>query len=167
VSCFRGGAILYIVRSLYMERLSYIDEHSVRVDAALEQVWPALVSALRTDFGVVGTAGLASLLGLVPAEWRGDWRGALRVGDSLPGFAVTEHEPPGRLVLEGRHRFSRYALVLLLEETSGHTTVRAQTWAEFPGVSGRAYRALVIGTGGHRVAVWRLLRTVARRVRRG
>jgi hypothetical protein len=40
--------------------------------------------------------------------------------------------------------------------------VWARTWAEFPGPAGAAYRALVIGSGGHRLVVRRMLRRVAR-----
>jgi len=39
--------------------------------------------------------------------------------------------------------------------------VRAQTWATFRGVPGRACHALVIGTGAHRAAVRRMLRAMA------
>jgi hypothetical protein len=41
--------------------------------------------------------------------------------------------------------------------------VRAETRAAFPGLQGRAYRALVIGTRGHVLAVRRLLRAVKAR----
>ena len=76
------------------------------------------------------------------------------------GFHVTESTAPSKLVLEGRHPFSRYALVFLVEPLDGgRTRVRAQTWAAFPGPHGRAYRALVIGTGMH---VRLLARTLAR-----
>jgi hypothetical protein len=39
--------------------------------------------------------------------------------------------------------------------------VRAQTYAAFPGVKGRVYRALVISSGAHRFVTQRLLRRVA------
>ena len=77
---------------------------------------------------------------------------------------MEEARPPSRLALAGRHRFSRYALVFELEATGpGRTCIRARTWAAFPGILGRVYRALVIGTGGHRIVVGRLLRRVERR----
>ena len=68
-----------------------------------------------------------------------------------------------RLELVGRHRFSRYALVFTLSDDAGGTRLAAETWAEFPGVQGRAYRAAVIGTRGHVVMVRRMLAAVARR----
>jgi hypothetical protein len=46
------------------------------------------------------------------------------------------------------------------------TRLVAETRAEFPGVKGRAYRALVIDTRAHVLVVRRLLGTVAGRVER-
>jgi hypothetical protein len=90
--------------------------------------------------------------------------GTIHLGYTLPGFAVAEINAPKRLELRGGHRFSNYALVFELDATNlAGCTLRAQTWAEFPGLTGRAYRALVIGSRGHRVVVRRMLRRVARR----
>jgi hypothetical protein len=123
-----------------------------------------LASALRADLGGIAPAPLTRLLGLTPAQSRGQRSGALQPGDALPGFAVAEADAPQRLALRGRHRFSRYALTFELDP-AGETgcTLRARTWAEFPGLAGRVYRALVIGSGGHRLVVRRLLRDIARR----
>jgi hypothetical protein len=107
---------------------------------------------------------ITRLLGAAPARLRGDWRQTPGPEDTLPGFAVARAHPPERLELRGEHRFSRYALVFELDSADGsRCTLRAQTWAEFPGITGRAYRAAVIGTHGHRVVVRRLLRRVASR----
>ena len=85
----------------------------------------------------------------------------MEAGATLPGFQVEQACPPSRLALAGRHRFSRYALVFELEDTSPEgTRVRARSWGVFPGVRGRSFRALVIGTGAHRVVVRRLLRRI-------
>jgi hypothetical protein len=146
-----------------MEQLSYIDEHSIAIDATRERVWGILAPVLRRYLGVAAPASLTRLLGLTPVEARGDWRGTLHPGDALPGFAVAETHAPERLALRGGHRFSRYALVFELDATGAGCILHAQTWAEFPGLAGRAYRALVIGSGGHRLVVRRLLRNVARR----
>lgn len=147
-----------------MQQLPYIDEHSVIVGAPRERVWGALVSTLHGGLASSTPTSLRRLLHLVPAESRGDWRDDPRVDDALPGFSVTEASAPERLALSGRHRFSNYALVFELDaDGAGTCTLRAQTWAEFPGVTGRAYRALVIGSGGHRLVVRRLLREVAHR----
>lgn len=146
-----------------MERLPYIDEHRIRVGAAPEDGWAALLSVLRTQLDGARGVPVKRLLGLTPAERRGDWSGTLHVGDSLPGFSVVEIHEPLRLALRGQHRFSRYALVFELDSTGvADCTLRAQSWATFPGLAGRAYRAMVIGTGGHRVVVRRLLRTIAK-----
>jgi hypothetical protein len=146
-----------------MERLPYIDEHVSTVDAGRERTWAALVAVGRAHLGGGGAGPAVHLLRVDPPRASGDWS-APQAGATLPGFAVEEALPPSRLALAGRHRFSRYALVFDLEEAApGRTRIRARTWAAFPGVLGRAYRALVIGTGGHRLVVRRLLRRVAAR----
>ncbi|HEY1441296.1 MAG TPA: hypothetical protein VGF65_10755, partial [Mycobacterium sp.] len=61
--------------------------------------------------------------------------------------------------------FAVYRWVFELDaapDDTARTRVRALTWADFPGIHGKIYRALVIGTGGHRVAVrWTLKRIAA------
>jgi hypothetical protein len=146
-----------------MEQLPYIDEHAIDIAATPERVWRALASVLRTDLGGAASVRLTRVLGLAPVGARGDWHGTIRPGDTLPGFAVAEIDPPKRMVLCGGHRFSRYALAFELASDGDRCTLRAHTRAEFPGRSGRTYRALVIGTGAHRLVVRRLLRNVARR----
>jgi len=44
--------------------------------------------------------------------------------------------------------------------------VRAETRAEFPGLQGSVYRALVIGTRGHVLVTRRILAAVQRRAER-
>ena len=146
-----------------MERLSYIDDIALGVPAGREQTWTALRSILRSELtGFLGTP-LVRVLGATPARASGEWAGDLH-GAALPGFAVVESVPHERLELNGRHRFARYALTFELEDTGQDTTrVHALTHAEFPGVRGTLYRALVIGSGAHRIVVSRLLRHVARR----
>lgn len=138
-----------------MERLPFIDEHAARVRASPERTWDALVRVLRSDLS--GGGLLARVLSARPRARSGDWSGDL-TGATLPGFAVAEAQRPARLELRGQHRFSSYALVFLIDGDR----VRAQTYAAFPGLHGRAYRALVIGTRAHRVIVRRLLRRIAR-----
>jgi hypothetical protein len=95
------------------------------------------------------------------------WGAALAVGDTVPGFAVAELEPGRLLALRGRHRFSDYELRFELDQpVEDRTRLRATSSAEFPGVKGLVYRSLVIGTRGHRVAVRRILGSVARRAER-
>ncbi|MEB3984110.1 DUF2867 domain-containing protein [Mycobacterium sp. 663a-19] len=117
-----------------MERLPYIDEHAITVDANRDHTWSALLRVLCRD---------------------------PRDPSSVPfGFVLDEARPPSRFALKGRHTFAVYRWVFELDaRPDGRTRVRAATWAAFPGIHGKAYRALVIGTGGHRVAVrWTLKR---------
>ena len=65
--------------------------------------------------------------------------------------------------MAGRHRFSRYRLVFeLVDAADDETQLSARTYAEFPGLRGRAYRALVIGTRLHVLATNQILRSVRR-----
>jgi hypothetical protein len=137
-----------------MEQLPYIDEHSQRIDAPADAVWAALSKVLRREMG--GSARIARILGCDPAQGTAEFAG--RPGETVPGFRVVEAEPGRRLALRGRHRFSNYALTFVLDKGR----LRAQTYAAFPGVLGRLYRAAVIASGGHRLATRRLLRQVAR-----
>jgi len=123
-----------------------------------------LLAVLGREFGSAASTRIARLLGCRPAARSGSWDAGLTAGASLPGFGVQDVRAPARLALGGAHRFSRYALVFELEpiEDDG-CRVRAQTFAAFPGIAGRAYRAVVIGTGGHRIVMRRLLGRVARR----
>jgi len=144
------------------EQIPFVDEHAVTVAGAPAQVWPAVCDVVdRMTSGLVSEP-FARLLGCVPATAGGPR--PLAVGSAIPGFRVTAAEPGRELRLEGRHRFSRYALVFRLDALGpDRTRVRAESRAAFPGLHGRAYRALVIGTRGHVVAVRRLLSTIERR----
>ncbi|MCV7093375.1 DUF2867 domain-containing protein [Mycobacterium interjectum] len=117
-----------------MKRLPYIDEHATTVDANREDTWSALLLVMCRDPHDPST---------VPA-----------------GFVLDEATAPERFALKGRHPFAVYRWVFELEAESAHRTrLRALTWAGFPGIHGKVYRALVIGTGAHRVAVrWTLNR---------
>jgi len=128
--------------------LSYIDEHSVRIDAPRERVWAALQQHTRSMLTSAQRNPLVALLGPHPRE----------------GFEVVEAIENRRLGLAGRHRFSRYRLVFdLTDGPAGATTLHARSYAEFPGVLGGVYRALVIGTRLHVVATNGLLRGVRAR----
>ncbi|MEU7142009.1 hypothetical protein ABZ942_21335 [Nocardia sp. NPDC046473] len=66
------------------------------------------------------------------------------------------------MALKGRHWFSKYALIFELDdEGANRTRIRAKTLANFPGPHGKIYRALVIGSGGHKIVVRRMLRQIA------
>jgi hypothetical protein len=121
-----------------MERLPYIDEHATTVDADLAATWSALLRVMCRD---------------------------PRDPTTVPtGFVLDEAQPPERFALKGRHPFAVYRLVFELHTAPGdpgRTRLSARTWADFPGMHGKVYRVLVIGTSAHRVAVRQMLRRVA------
>lgn len=120
-----------------MERLPYIDEHAITVDATREDTWSALLRVMCRDPRDPSTAPT--------------------------GFVLDEARPPARFALKGRHPFAVYRWVFELDDQpGGRTRVHATTWADFPGLHGKIYRALVIGTRVHRVLVrWTLKRIAA------
>jgi hypothetical protein len=125
-----------------MERLPYIDEHAISVATSRAETWPAVLRTICRDPHDPST---------VP-----------------PGFVLDETRPPERLALKGRHLFATYRWVFELDaEAPQRTCVRAATWAHFPGLHGKMYRALVIGTGAHRVVVRVTLKRIASRALAG
>lgn len=137
--------------------LPLIDAHERRIDADREQVWLAL-GRMLSGSGSAYTAIALRLLGVRPVRSAGD---PLHEGSTLPGFAVSRAVRPDVLRLEGRHRFSRYALTFRLRSDGESTIVTAESRGEFPGMTGRAYRALVVGSGGHVIAVRRMLARIS------
>ncbi len=147
-------------------RLPYVDEHATTVEAGPDRVWDALTTVLDRTFSRRGAAAYARAVGCVPADASG--ARPLTVGSTVPGFAVMAAEPGRELVIEGRHHFSTYALVLRLEpDGPGRTSLRGETRAAFPGLAGGAYRLLVIGSRGHVVGMRRLLTAVRRKAEAG
>jgi hypothetical protein len=141
------------------EQLPFLDEHREHVDVPADVAWTAVVGVLRRRMG--GARSLARVLGCDPPEGTPGFSG--RVGETLPGFRVVDSEPGRRLVLQGRHRFARYALTFLIDGDQ----LCARSEAAFPGIHGRMYRALLMGSGGHRLVTRGLLRQMARAAGRG
>ena len=143
------------------EALPYVDEHAVDVDAAADDVWRAL---LATVGGLVSNPlaeGYGRLVGCDPATASGPR--PLTEGSTIPGFGVTRAVPEQELVLQGRHRFSTYALLFRIEQPAPQRLrLVAQTRAVFPGAQGAVYRTLVLRTGAHVVGVRRILSSVRR-----
>lgn len=143
--------------------LSYVDEHTIEVDALPQKVWSALWKTMSRSSGSSSLAARA----LGCDQTRADPGGPPVVGAAIIGFRVATALPPAELALEGRHRFSRYALVFRIEELGdGASRLRAETRADFPGIAGRAYRMLVIGSKGHVLALRRLMGGVKQRAER-
>jgi hypothetical protein len=118
-----------------MEHLPYIDEHATTIPADRATAWAAVLGTMCRN----------------PED-----------PTTVPfGFTLDVAEPCERFALKGHHWFSVYKLIFLLSDADGGTRVTAQTWADFPGLKGKAYRALVIGSGGHRIVVRRMLKRIA------
>jgi hypothetical protein len=130
-----------------VEQPPYVDEHEVVVRAPRDRVWLALTSYVGGVLATGRSSVVTRLLGAVPAS----------------GFGESSRLEGESLELTGRHRFSRYRLVFSIHDAGDATALRATTYAAFPGVRGRAYRALVIGTRLHVLATRRMLDAVRRR----
>ena len=144
--------------------LPRIDGHEVTVAAAPEAAWAAVLETLRGTFAAPAARSATRLLGCDPTTTSG-W-GRPGPGATVPGFRVVTVEAPRLLVVAGRHRFSRYGMVVRLEPADGGTRVQLESRAAFPGPHGALYRLAVVGTGGHVVAVRRLLAGVRRAAER-
>ncbi|MCS4538121.1 MAG: hypothetical protein HYY67_04600 [Thaumarchaeota archaeon] len=137
--------------------MPFIDEHSVIVLAPPTRVWENLVGVIVSFFSVSSDV-IARAMDASPRHLRGSFP---LEGSSIVGFRVSISRPPEELVLEGRHRFSTYLLRFLMDNLpNGSSSLRAQSYAVFPGLSGSVYRMLVIGTRAHILAVKYLLKTV-------
>jgi hypothetical protein len=145
-----------------ISELPYIDEHSTAIAAGVDDAWHVLIESLDRTLSPAGMAGYARIVGCVPRAASGPR--PLAEGSTMPGFRVTAAVPESELVLEGRHRFSSYALIFRLEQVgAGHSRMHAESRAAFPGLTGGIYRLLVVGTGGHVIGVRRLLTGLKRR----
>ncbi|GAA3840001.1 hypothetical protein ACFS5L_18080 [Streptomyces phyllanthi] len=142
--------------------LPYVDEHTTLVAAGPEDVWRGLTETLDRSFSRPGAARYARLVGCPDHTATGPR--PLAAGSTIPGFRVAVAVPGRELVLEGRHRFSTYALIFRVEpDGPGRSRLRAETRAVFPGPAGGLYRRAVMGTGGHGCGVRHLLSAVRRR----
>jgi uncharacterized protein YndB with AHSA1/START domain len=136
--------------------LPFIDEHRVLVAAPPARVWQALAERFE---GNRVTKAVAPVVGAEPRRASGP---LFEAGSTVAGFTVAEVEPERLLRLAGRHRYSNYELTFTLAEEPGGTALTARTHAAFPGPLGFVYRSLVIGSGGHRLVVRRILAGVKR-----
>jgi hypothetical protein len=145
--------------------LPWVDEHATELGAPPAVVWPALLRTVEKMTEGRAAPRYARAVGCADTEAGGPR--PLEVGSTVPGFHVAALTPERLLTLRGSHHFSDYELVFRLEPLGGvRTRLIAETRAVFPGVKGRAYRALVIGTRLHVVVVRRTFGSVAKRVER-
>jgi hypothetical protein len=150
-----------MIRRVSSASLPYVDERAVEVGAGAAQAWDAVGAVMGRDAGSRAVAIGVRVLGCREREASGS---PTETGGTFPGFRVAESARPSTLVYEGEHRFSRYRLAFHVDELGpGRARVRAETRAAFPGLVGAAYRAMVIGSRGHVVAVRRMLRAIRRR----
>ena len=144
-----------------IESLPFVDERSVSVDASAEATWATLLRWFESGAADSGPGQLVVRgLDCDPSQREGT---PGRIGSTIPGFIVARAVPPAVLALMGEHRFSRYALVFrITERIDAPVLLSAETRAEFPGLRGRAYRALVIGSRAHVLVTARMLRGIRR-----
>jgi hypothetical protein len=145
--------------------LPYVDELTIEVGADRDETWAALLRVVERSFASARGRGPARLLACEDTEPSGPR--PLAQSSAFPGFHVEAAEPGCELALAGRHRFSTYLLTFHLEKVgSARTKLTAETRASFPGLRGRVYRALVIGTRMHVLVTRRLLTATKRRAER-
>jgi hypothetical protein len=96
-----------------IEHLPAVDEHTVTIGAAANEVWPALLETVERSFSRPAARRYASLVGCSERIVSG--RRPLQEGAAVPGFRVVAAVPGYELVLRGRHRFSSYALTFRIE----------------------------------------------------
>ncbi|MGW2424656.1 hypothetical protein ACWC0C_36365 [Streptomyces sp. NPDC001709] len=142
--------------------LPHLDEHTTDIAAGADDVWRSLAAELDRSFSHPRAAGYARLVGAAECTTSGPR--PLAAGSTFPGFRVVAALPGRELVLQGRHRFSSYALIFRLDaDGPGRSRLRAESRATFPGLAGGVYRCLVMGTGAHVVGMRRLLSAIRRR----
>jgi hypothetical protein len=142
------------------QALPLIDSPSIEVLASPERCWDALTTVIGDRMAGPSAQVVAAVLGCDDRVARGPHEAA---GSTLAGFHVARSDPPVRWHLAGAHRFSRYSLEFRVEDLGdGRSRVHAESRARFPGWYGTLYRAFVIGSHGHRVAVRRMLEGIKR-----
>jgi hypothetical protein len=145
--------------------LPHVDEHSIAIEATPDTTWDALLRVVEGSFASGASTRGARLLGCADTAASGPR--PLVAGSVVPGFHIETADRPWELALAGSHRFSDYALIFRLDEQGDNRTIlRAETRAAFPGLKGRAYRAIVIGTRIHVLMTRRMLSAAKRSAER-
>lgn len=145
--------------------LPFIDVWSVDIDAPARAVWDAVLDSMPGPHGSWPLRAWAIVWGAEPRDANG--LGAHVLGAERPGLAVCEVVVPATYALAGRHRFARYQVVFRIEQRgASQSRLSAETFADFPGAAGRLYRAVVIDSRGHALAVRATLQVMRRRAER-
>lgn len=124
---------------------THLDDHQILIPVSQDRVWQAMLDYINKLLR--RGRPIAWILGASPPN----------------GFAVTAEEPHHRLDLSGRHRFATYRLRFELTvppDRGGSTLLLARSYADFHGLSGRAYRTALLMSGGHVGGVRLMLRMV-------
>ena len=141
--------------------LPFVDERSVEVGSDAAAAWDAVGQVMGGDAESRAVGVAVRLLGCREQSATGS---PIEDGSTFPGWRVVEAERPSELAYEGEHRFARYRLAFHVDDLGpDRARVRAETRAAFPGAVGSAYRAMVIGSRGHVLAVRRMLGAIRRR----
>ena len=161
--CSNGNWLAGVLHDRCVVELPFIDERVRSVTAPTLQAWEAVrIVVARSMDGL--PAVVARAWGLEPP--RAEGQRPLVSGSAVPGFRAVEAHAARSLRLEGRHRFSVYRLEFLVDEADSGAVVRARSYAAFPGPQGAVYRALVISSHGHVLAMHRMLGAIARHAER-
>ncbi len=85
------------------------------------------------------------------------------IGAERPGLVVREVVPHATWAAAGRHHFAAYQIVFRIAPVgAGTSRLTAETYAIFPGLTGRLYQTVVIALGPHalvmRLTLWYLRR---------
>ncbi|MEU8288972.1 hypothetical protein AB0C01_31995 [Micromonospora sp. NPDC048905] len=145
-----------------IDSLPHLDEHSTLIAADTDRIWPHLTDIVERSFARLGMTGYARLVRAADPVSSGPR--PLAAGSTFPGFRVATAIPGQELALRGSHRFSTYALIFRLDPAGpGRSRLRAETRAVFPGLTGGLYRQILLTSGGHVIAVRRLLAAIRRK----
>lgn len=145
--------------------LPFVDAWSVDVEASPRTVWDTVLDSMPGPYGSLLLRLWAMVWGADPAEANGLASHVL--GAERPGLAVCEVVPPATYALTGRHRFARYQVVFRIDQRGAtRSRLTAETFADFQGPAGRLYRAVVIGSRAHALAVRATLHLIRIRAER-
>jgi hypothetical protein len=142
--------------------LPFVDAWSVDIEAPPRVVWAAVLAAAPDARPGLARRAFAFLCGASPAASNGLASHVL--GAERPGFAVCEVVPQVTYALAGRHRFAMYQLVFRIDQRGlGQSRLTAETFATFPGPSGRLYRMFLMDAKLHALVMWSMVHRIRRR----